>query len=122
MAVTTAEKIEVMQAHEVGETIEFRVKDTEKPDWYLVDSDYHIWDWKYLEFRIKPDQPEYRPFANAEEFKPHRDKWILADDGGTYRVIAYGDGGFVLDGFSLSFASIFEKHKFEDGTPCGVKL
>lgn len=70
------------------------------------------WDWKPT-----PPAPKYRPFANAAEFKPHRDKWIVRKDGkpGAHRSGTYGDSGSIF-----SFEHMFDSFMFEDGTPCGV--
>lgn len=62
-------------------------------------------------------EPKYRPFANAAEFKQHRDKWIVRKDGkpGAHRSGTYGDSGSIF-----SFKRMFDSFVFEDGTPCGV--
>lgn len=128
MAVTTAEKIEIMQAHERGETIEFQFQGRTDDKWFEVREDYTLWDWKNSKFRIKPE-PEYRPFANAEEFKPHRDKWIICDrdhhfNNESYRVVIVCKKGIVFGAEepTISFAELLNRFTFEDGTPCGVKL
>lgn len=68
---TTKEMIEVMQAYERGEQIEYReaaydCNSLEEDDWLNLESK-PIWDWNGFEYRIKP-QPTYRPYKNAEEF------------------------------------------------------
>lgn len=60
----------------------------------------------------------YRPFANAAEFTPFRDRWITNRDGVTKRIESYNDFG--VDG--ISYESLFCHRKFEDGTPVGVEV
>ena len=64
----------------------------------------------------------YRPFANAEEFRPHRDRWWYRDDkdGGRrhFPPASYSDqahGG-------VTWQHRFETCFFDDGTPFGVKI
>jgi hypothetical protein len=71
----------------------------------------------------KPKQ--YRPFANAEEFKPHRHKWwrmkklVTGDSHPSFRPsCSYSDWGF---GGNL-WKDCFERYVFEDGTPFGVEV
>jgi hypothetical protein len=64
---------------------------------------------------------KYRPFANAEEFKPHRDRWWYRDDKFARRHFppaSYCDkahGGAV-------WQHRFETCFFDDGTPFGVRI
>jgi hypothetical protein len=67
----------------------------------------------------------YRPFANAEEFKPHRDRWARRiSDGLVFRCTSYGGGALVvLDYILPSFAEAFQRFVFDDdGTPFGVEV
>ena len=72
---------------------------------------------------------KYRPFANAEEFKPHRDRWLTRIDENGQQI----DGEFQLDGFDdtgiwlganpLGYKDALDRgHTFDDGTPFGVKI
>ena len=73
----------------------------------------------------KIERPKtYRPFANAAEFKPHRDRWVRFYEGClTKKIGAYsepeveiiGDGNW---GYDAAFAS----YVFDDGTPFGVDV
>ena len=75
--------------------------------------------------RIKPPEPTYRPFANAAEFEPHRDKWILDPrfSDKKFRVIVYDDNMVWLNDKGYEYWSLFESGTlFEDGTPFGVKV
>jgi hypothetical protein len=75
----------------------------------------------------KIEKPKrYRPFANAEEFKPHRDRWTFHPNcpDKLFSLTAYDDDEGVYDGRQLySYSHLFEcETKFEDGTPFGVEV
>jgi hypothetical protein len=81
----------------------------------------------------KIEQPaKYRAFANAEEFKPHRDRWIkltIAESDGvylTYQVASYDDWGVIFGGSKETYQAVFNRYVFDglDGTtePFGVKI
>ena len=72
----------------------------------------------------------YRPFANAEEFKPHRDRWVRRSyngrDGakGAFRPFAY-DQSKVWDSLGVeSYTKMFEDGRVfdDDGSPFGVEV
>jgi hypothetical protein len=68
----------------------------------------------------KIEKPKrYRPFANAEEFKPHRDRW-WRDKGKSYVYApsTYGDDYHC----GASWESSFVNKLFDDGSPFGVEL
>jgi hypothetical protein len=66
-----------------------------------------------------PPEPQYRPFANAAEFEPYRDKWWKHKDEDTlHPPAAYNNrchGGRRWD-------ERYEKSVFADGTPFGVRI
>jgi hypothetical protein len=74
----------------------------------------------------------YRPFKSAEEFKPHRDRWIklaIAESDGVYsayQVGAYDDWGVIFGGSKETYQAVFNCYVFDDldGTtePFGVKI
>jgi hypothetical protein len=74
----------------------------------------------------------YRPFANAEEFKPHRDRWLTRKDkrdpthvDGACRVVAYDDqGSWVTTGDYHTWEAAFDSGRCfdDDGTPFGVRI
>ena len=76
---------------------------------------------------VRAPQPTYRPFASAEEFKPFRDKWIQRkpeEDGtvhGAFQSTSYSDEGCYVGDDYTSYADLLP-WKFEDGTPCGMKV
>ena len=75
-------------------------------------------------FTWVPPQPKpvYRPFANAAEFAPHRDRWILRADGkaGAARTSAYEEKGLWFGKNYVTYEQVFRLNTFEDGTPFGV--
>jgi hypothetical protein len=74
----------------------------------------------------------YRPFEDAEEFKPHRDRWLTRKDksdlthvDGACRVVAYDDQGlwFTTGNYHTWEAAFHSGRCFDDdGTPFGVKI
>lgn len=82
------------------------------------DNDAHSYFYTFIAPIIKENK--YRPFANAEEFKPYRDKWMLNEL--TLAIVKfdmYGDYGV---GEYTSWEYLFNHYIFEDGTPCGVEI
>lgn len=80
-------------------------------------------------YRIKPE-PKYRPFKDAEEcwnemLKHNPFGWVKGCDGSKFTIeaIASSDSSiFVSDEGAFYFGEMFEKFKFADGTPFGVKI
>jgi hypothetical protein len=76
----------------------------------------------------KIEQPaRYRQFANAEEFKPHRDRWVRHKDDtpdSAFRILEYRDLGVMnISGEPMYFADAFSELLFDDdGTPFGVRI
>jgi hypothetical protein len=72
----------------------------------------------------------YRPFASAEEFKPHRDRWVQytspsVGDCSAYRVSAYTSERVWLgpDNSGKEYKVAFHCLNFDDdGTPFGVRI
>jgi hypothetical protein len=72
--------------------------------------------------KLKPLKPEYRPFKNASEFEPHRDRWVNTKStlvNGSHRIIWYNDD-YVACVDPVSWLIAFDKYVFEDGSPFGV--
>lgn len=61
-------------------------------------------------------EPQYRPFANAEEYKPHRERWLVSKThGDVVRLMSYQENS--------NWKFYFERYVFEDtGTPFGVEV
>lgn len=73
-------------------------------------------------YRIKPEK-KYRPFANADEFRPHRDRWIKNKGGYVlYRAGAYDDATVWAYNINMKYNIFLENYIFEDGAPCGVEV
>ena len=108
-------------------------------EWRLMD-DGSVRQWAHSESSTgwavvirKIEKPAaYRPFANAEEFKPHRDRWIkltIAGSDGvyyTFRVASYDEWGVVFGGSKETYQAVFNRYVFDNlnGTtePFGVKI
>ena len=74
--------------------------------------------WPIIE---KIEQPKkYRPFANAAEFEPHRDRWWRFKDesDGLFRTYYYSDKSHMWHDWHQSF----DKKVFDDGSPFGVEV
>jgi hypothetical protein len=64
---------------------------------------------------------KYRPFANAAEFKPHRDRWWYRDDKDGRRYFppqGYSDHAYGGVTWRYRLDACF----FDDGTPFGVRI
>jgi len=55
---TTKEMIEVMQAYDRGEEIEFRLADCEDDRWAPTASP--LWNWDNFEYRVKLEEPKFK--------------------------------------------------------------
>ena len=78
----------------------------------------------------------YRPFANADEFRPHRDRWVRVIEeyndsgcdldewlGNSLRFIGHGEDGACAPGGWLTYAEALECFVFDDdGAPFGVRI
>ena len=86
----------------------------------------------YVVIRKIEKPARYRPFANAEEFKPHRDRWVTRKDksdlthvDGACRVVAYDDQGlWFTTGNYHTWEAAFDSGRCfdDDGTPFGAKI
>ena len=75
----------------------------------------------------KIEKPKtYRPFANAAEYKPHRDRWVRRiANGGAFLISDYSEEGLCYDEFSpVSWEELFNMgYVFDDdGSPFGVEV
>ena len=74
-------------------------------------------------FALEKVAEEYRPFANGEEFEPHRDRWLKGDGEGCFRVFSYNNGHVYMGGVAKSYEKLCKEYTFADtGEPAGVKL
>ena len=76
--------------------------------------------WLIIRKIEKPKQ--YRAFANAAEFRPHRDRWWRysdsEDSGHVQPPAAYSDIGPM----GSNWKQAFEGRQFDDGSPFGVEV
>ena len=72
----------------------------------------------------KIEQPKkYRPFANAAEFEPHRDRWVrVKANGMVTRPISYTHDRLYIGDIWLYWGDAFLNLEFETGTPFGVEV
>lgn len=68
-------------------------------------------------------EPKWRPFKDADEFRPHRDRWLMRVGSGNraVRCTDYSDTGLVVGSTGYSYKTAIEYVLFDDGTPCGVR-
>ena len=130
---TTKEMIEVMQAYERGEQIEFRMKTIPENDKWGTMTQEPEWDWRTFDYRVKP-KLKYRPYNNAAEFlaaqKEHGMN-IKLNGHNYYGLPLYitniligiqwpqGDGSTV--DIDVSYEELFRDYTWQDETPCGIK-
>jgi hypothetical protein len=77
---------------------------------------------KNLVILRKVERPKtYRPFANAEEFKPHRDRWCRIGDCDS-RVQNVTDERVYFRDCKFTWEQAYIEIAFDDGTPFGVEV
>ena len=127
---TTKEMIEVMQAYDRGEQIQFLNinndwKDTKSP----------TWNWCMRDYRVKPKK-KYVPFDTPEEFfaaqRKHGCFLITIEDGEKKEhYVSVTLDGLVYEHVEDKFACIhlgdledllLEDYRFADGMPCGKEV
>ena len=126
--------IEVMQAYDRGEQIEFCYNDENIKVWENTDGE-PLWNWGDTDYRVKP-KTRYVPFDTPEEFfaaqrKHGGDLFIRIEngtlkkhelsvslDGSVYDHMDDGDVDYIGEFEDL----LFEDYKFADGTPCGKEV
>ena len=74
--------------------------------------------WVYI-VPIDPPKPKYRPFANAAEFAPYRDRWICTPGNNTVRRVEHYSDDHIN---GMTWESLFRNRTFDDGSPCGVEV
>ena len=135
---TTKEMIEVMQAYERGEQIEFIYEGIE---W--CNASNPAWDWNHFDYRVKP-KTKYVPFDTAEEFlaaqRKHGEGLIsIGNSAPTDDILLFKaiDISIKLDGsvyehrenkwgnyceYLGNLKDLFVKYKMADSTPCGKEV
>ena len=83
----------------------------------------------YVIIKRIPKPKQYRPFANAAEYKPHRDRWLARIDehglllDGEFQINGFDDTGIWLGSNHLSYKDALDQgHAFDDGNPFGVEV
>lgn len=101
---------------------------------FYVNNEGIAWEWtasgesgfaNYVVIRKIEKPKRYRPFANAAEFEPHRDKWLKYKSGnGDHRIKthSYNDRKHYTGDLGDSWKEMFDDFEFEDGTPFGVEV
>ena len=88
----------------------------------LFEVEHYAKNWPIIRKIEKPKQ--YRPFANAAEFKPHRDRWIIdkSNPDSCVRIDGCGNKGVTIQGNAHDFSRLFDERTFDDGTPFGIEV
>ncbi len=118
------ELLPIIKAFSEGKAIESRYVKGGKALWYddedlSFDNDF--------EYRIKSES-KYRPFANAEECWQEMQKhqpfgWTYDYTNNIWDSIARVTGsGIIYEEDMMCFEDVFNREKFADGTPFGVKI
>ena len=98
-----------------------------------VGNDDTVWKWdgfgpsaaKHIIIRKIEKPKAYRPFADAAEFKPHRDRWARqtrGDDVSFTRIDGYGKEGVTIQGNAYRYQELLDNRTFDDGSPFGVEV
>jgi len=118
------------------------VRHAKPSDWYLGrDGEPQMWTQScqsnlvYCIIRKIEKPKKYRPFANGEEFKPHRDRWVKVvsednsgglldegDTGGLRSITGCSKSGVCIWEGWMTYGEAFECFAFDDGTPFGVEV
>lgn len=73
----------------------------------------------------KIEKPKrYRPFANAAEFEPFRDRWFRPKCSPDQCILttAYNDRGHWTAKEQDTWEAMFDLYTFDDGTPFGIEV
>lgn len=113
--------IPIIKAYAEGKMIQ---KKWRKNEWMDVDNPTFFDSSKF--YRIKP-QPTYRPFKDREECWQEMQKhqpfgWTHDTFNIRDCITRVTNSGIVYDEDMMSFEDVFNKVKFADGTPFGIKV
>ena len=93
----------------------------------LCEVEHFAQNWPIIRKIEKPKT--YRAFANAAEYKPHRDRWLARIDehglllDGEFQINGFDDTGIWLGSNHLSYKDALDRgHTFDDGNPFGVEV
>ena len=127
---TIKEMIDVMQAYERGEQIQYYDTTCEQEQWIDVIKEPKWYYWPLRDYRVKP-KSKYVPFESAEEFLEAQRKHGSALFDAKSQNICYcyancdslvcTTNGHVYEDCTLQ--EIFENYIFcDDSTPCGKEV
>lgn len=126
----------ILQAYAEGKIIETRRKPTTDNNGVTKDGWFEFNDWaemKELEYwvnvdyRIKPE-PKYRPFKDAKEcwnemLKHQPFGWTYDYTNNIWDSITrVTSSGIIYEEDMMCFEDVFNRVKFADGTPFGIKV
>lgn len=117
----------IIQAFAEGRPIQYRMKDIKSAKWNDIYKNYHEFSPHSFQYRIKPE-PMYRPFKDEKECWQEMQKhqpigWTYDYTNNIWDSIARVTGsGIVYEEDMMCFEDVFNRVKFADGTPFGVKI
>ena len=78
----------------------------------------------YVIIRKIEHPKQYRPFANAAEFEPHRDRWFCPKIKRNHviKTSAYNEHRHWSGEEPDTWEKMFDEYVFDDGTPFGVEV
>lgn len=89
--------------------------------WTHVGNRYDI-----THYRLVQPAPKHRPFASADEFRPHRDRWLRYkhNESGTAGRASWTTArGIEIGKHSFGWTTLFHDYVFDDnGQPCGIEV
>lgn len=115
---------EVMKAYSEGKTIQ--VKSEGRDPWVDVSWTLQTVNTGRYKYRIKPEEPKPRPYANAKEFldaQKEHGPYLIPDKSDKYVLPTQinQDGlGYVQEYNQMGWYNVFRFYKWQDGTPCGI--
>ena len=119
-----------LQAFAEGRVIECRTKPSAVKGTYIPNDWTEMKEiefWNNTEYRVKPE-PKFRPFKNAEECWQEMQKhqpfgWVKWNDVRYNIYVVSSTSVCLINGNceNMDFAYAYQKLKFADGTPFGIK-
>lgn len=122
---TTKEMIEVMQAFDRGEQIEFKHIDSD--DWMLAFAGSPMsWNWYDFDYRVKP-KPKLIPYESEQEFyeamKAHGQYLkMICFNGYFWCPTTIESDDIWIGGVRVTYEELLKEYEFVDGTPCGKEV
>lgn len=115
---------EIHRAKLAGKTIE-KLSDTDSAYHPYKESTENLTLTCIHKFRVHPDI-KYRAFRNAEEFAPHKNKWIkYKNANNVMKIVNFDDYGMLIcereHNIAHSYLGAFIDFIFENGTPFGIQ-